>query len=107
MREVLTNKFAKIRANSMTAFELLLSENSKLFIKSIYYSDDTSSRIQRGYVFEFGYRTYIQRRDSIMARSVIFSVHVADPIAEVKLLISPFLRWSLDYEINYWDFKQL
>jgi hypothetical protein len=42
-----TNKFAKIRANSMAAFELLLSENSKLFIKSIYYSDDALSRIHR------------------------------------------------------------
>jgi hypothetical protein len=31
----------------MAAFELLLSENSKLFIKSIYCSDDTSSRIHR------------------------------------------------------------
>ncbi len=35
------------------------------------------------------------------------SVHSADPIAEVKLLVSPFLRWSLDYEIKYWVFKQL
>jgi hypothetical protein len=31
----------------MAAFELLLSENSIFFIKSIYYSDDTSSRIHR------------------------------------------------------------
>jgi hypothetical protein len=34
----------------------------------------------------------IQRRDCILAWSVILSVHGADPIAEVKLLISPFLR---------------
>ncbi len=32
---------------------------------------------------------YIQRRDCILAWSVILSVHSADPIAEVKLLI-PF-----------------
>ncbi len=31
--------------------------------------------------------------------------HGADPIAEVKLLISPFLRWSLDYEIKPWVFE--
>jgi hypothetical protein len=37
-------------------------------------------------------RTYIQRRDSMMTWSVILSVHGADPLAEVKLLISPFLR---------------
>ncbi len=41
-------------------------------------------------------RAYIQRRDCIFTWSVILSVHGADPIAEVKLLISPFLRWSLD-----------
>jgi hypothetical protein len=33
---------------------------------------------------------FIQRQDSILAWSVILSVHDADPIAEVKLLISPF-----------------
>ncbi len=39
----------------------------------------------------------IQRQDCILAWSVILSVHGADTIAEVKLLlISPFLRWSLD-----------
>jgi hypothetical protein len=38
------------------------------------------------------YRAYIQRRDSIMAWGVILSVHGADPIAEAKLWISPFLR---------------
>jgi hypothetical protein len=37
-------------------------------------------------------RAYIQRRDSTLTWSVILSVHGADPIAEVKLLISPFLR---------------
>jgi hypothetical protein len=39
--------------------------------------------------------TDIHRRDCILTWSVILSVHGADPIAEVKLLISPFLRWSL------------
>jgi hypothetical protein len=39
-----------------------------------------------------------------MAWSIILAVHGADPIAEVKLLISPFYA---DYEINYWFFKQL
>jgi hypothetical protein len=38
----------------------------------------------------------IQRRGSILAWIVILSVYGADIIAEVKLLISPFLRWSLD-----------
>jgi hypothetical protein len=42
------------------------------------------------------YWAYIQRRDCILAWSVILSVHGADPIAEVKVLISAFLRWSLD-----------
>jgi hypothetical protein len=37
-------------------------------------------------------RAYFLRRDSVMAWSVILSVLGADPIAEVKLLISPFLR---------------
>ncbi len=40
----------------------------------------------------------IQRRDPIMTWSVILSVYGADPIAEVKLLISPFRRLSLDYK---------
>jgi hypothetical protein len=35
-------------------------------------------------------RAYIQRRDSILAWIVILSVYGADPIAEVKLLVSPF-----------------
>jgi hypothetical protein len=52
------------------------------------------------------YWAYIQRFDSIMAWCVIFSVHGAGPIAEGKLLISPFLRWSLDYDIKYWVFNQ-
>jgi hypothetical protein len=34
----------------------------------------------------------IQRRDSILAWIVILSVYGADTIAEVMLLISPFLR---------------
>jgi hypothetical protein len=34
--------------------------------------------------------TYIQRQDSKLALSVILSVDGADPIAEVKLSISPF-----------------
>ncbi len=38
----------------------------------------------------------IQRRDCILACSVILSFYGADPIAKVKLLISPFLRWSHD-----------
>jgi hypothetical protein len=37
-------------------------------------------------------RAYIQRRGSILAHIVILSVYGADTIAEVKLLISPFLR---------------
>jgi hypothetical protein len=39
---------------------------------------------------------YIQRRGLILAWIVILSVYGADTIEEVKLLISPFLRWSLD-----------
>ncbi len=35
---------------------------------------------------------YIQRRDCILAWRVTLSVHGADPIPEVKLLISTFLR---------------
>ncbi len=38
----------------------------------------------------------IQRRGSILAWIVTLSVYGAGTIAEVKLLISPFLRWSLD-----------
>ncbi len=37
-------------------------------------------------------RAYIQRRDSIIAWSVILSAHGANPNVEVMLLISPFLR---------------
>jgi hypothetical protein len=37
-------------------------------------------------------RTAIQRRGSILAWIVILSVYGADTIAEVKLLISPFLH---------------
>ncbi len=37
-----------------------------------------------------------QRRGSILAWIVILSDYGADTIAEVKLLITPFLRWSLD-----------
>ncbi len=37
----------------------------------------------------------IQRQSSILTWIVILSVYGADTIAEVKLLISPFLRWSL------------
>jgi hypothetical protein len=53
-------------------------------------------------------RAYIQSRDSIygVERNFSVSVYGADPIAEVKLLVSPFLRWPLDYEINYWVFKK-
>jgi hypothetical protein len=54
----------------------------------------------------YDFWAYIQRQNSILAWIVILSVHGADPIAEVKLLISPFLRLSLDYEINYWVFEQ-
>jgi len=39
-----------------------------------------------------GYRAYIQRRGSIFAWLVILSVYGAGTIAEVKLLISLFLR---------------
>jgi hypothetical protein len=48
-------------------------------------------------------RAYIQRRDCIIivAWSVILSFHGGDPIAEVKMMISPFLRGSLN-EVNYW-----
>jgi len=42
---------------------------------------------------------YIQRRGSISAWIVILSVYAADKIAEVRLLISPFLLWSL----NLWN----
>ena len=41
-------------------------------------------------------RAYIQKRGSILAWIVILSVYGADTIAEARLLISPFLRWSLD-----------
>ncbi len=41
-------------------------------------------------------RADIQGHGSILAWIVILSVYGADTIAEVKLLISPFLRWSLD-----------
>ncbi len=41
-------------------------------------------------------RAYIQWRGSILAWIVILSVYGADTIAEVKLWISPSLRWSLD-----------
>jgi hypothetical protein len=38
-------------------------------------------------------RAYIQRRVSIcMERNFVCFFHGADPIAEVKVLISPFLR---------------
>ncbi len=37
-------------------------------------------------------RASIQRRRFVLARIVILSVYGADTIAEVKLLISPFLR---------------
>jgi hypothetical protein len=37
-------------------------------------------------------RADIWRRDCILVWSEILSVHGADPIVEVKLLISPFLR---------------
>ncbi len=40
--------------------------------------------------------------DSVMAWSIILSVHGVDPFAEVRLLISHFLRCSIYYEINYW-----
>ncbi len=42
------------------------------------------------------FRADIQRHGSIFAWIVILSVYGADPIAEIKLLISPFLRWTLD-----------
>ncbi len=45
--------------------------------------------------FEFPWAD-IQRRGSILVWIVILSVYGADTIAEVKLLISPFLRWSID-----------
>ncbi len=48
------------------------------------------------------FRAAIQRRGSISAWTVILSM------AQTQLqLISPFLPWSLDYEINYWVIKQL
>jgi hypothetical protein len=48
-------------------------------------------------------RAAIQRRGSILAWIVILSVYGTDRIAEVKLLISPFLRADLlFYEINNW-----
>ncbi len=54
-----------------------------------------------------GYWADIQRQGSILAWIVILSVYGADTIAEVKLLISPFLRWSLDFwrlsdELTWW-----
>jgi hypothetical protein len=42
-------------------------------------------------------RAYIQRRGSILAQIVILSVYGADTIAEVKLLISLFLRCARIY----------
>ncbi len=42
------------------------------------------------------FRADIQRRCSILAWIVILSVYGVDTIAETKLLISPFLRWTLD-----------
>ncbi len=48
----------------------------------------------------------IQIWDCIVAWSVILSVHGADIIAEVKLLISTFCSDLLIYEINYLVFKQ-
>ncbi len=39
----------------------------------------------------------IQRRGSILAWIIILSVYGADTIAEVELLISPFLRRALDF----------
>ncbi len=41
---------------------------------------------------EMSTRADIQRRGTILAWIVIMSVYDADTIAEVKLLISPFLR---------------
>ncbi len=41
---------------------------------------------------EMSTRADIQRQGSILAWIVILSVYGADTIAEVKLLISPFLR---------------
>ncbi len=46
----------------------------------------------------------IQRRGSILTLIVILSVYGADTIAEVKLLISPFLHWSLDLWIQFLGF---
>jgi hypothetical protein len=52
------------------------------------------------YTLYSGCRIYIwaaiQRRGSILAWIVILSVYGADTIAEAKLLISHFLRLSLD-----------
>ncbi len=51
-----------------------------------------SHKIARGPVY-----SRLIFRDSPLAWSVILSVHGADTIAEVKLLLSPFLRWSLGF----------
>jgi hypothetical protein len=51
-------------------------------------------------------RADIQRRGSILAWIVILSVYAGEaPLAEVKLLISPFLRWSLDLWNQLLGFK--
>ena len=50
------------------------------------------------------FRTAIQRRGSILVWIVILSIYGTDTIAEVELLISLFLRWSLDLRNHYWGF---
>ncbi len=87
-----------------------ISRNTVPFIYILYHAMAVQILKSNGdessgpYVATGQYWADIQRRDSILTWIVIFSVYGADTIAEVKLLISPFLLWSLDLCNQLLDF---
>ncbi len=102
-----SSKLVRLTVGKFRRFRNIPSPSSELVKFSVPLTSESVTSGQAGGVFR---QLFLQCSNSLhgwysetglhIGMEGNFVVHGADPIADVNLLISPFLRWSLDYYLH-------